>query len=122
MYLHLSSSVIQAGSRLGNGDVRHRALAMLRAGNSNITVDLACVRKIDAAGIGELVRIYNITQAYGAKLRIVKVTQWVRRVLRLVGLFDLLRGRLLVTQRRDWIHAQRATDGGQGGEGRDGRE
>ena len=94
----------------------------MRGRSNNITVDLADVRKIDAAGVGELVRIYNITHAFGAKLRIVKVTPWVRRILRLVGLFDVLTGRLLVSQRRDWIHAQRAAYGGQSGDGGDSRE
>jgi anti-anti-sigma factor len=55
-------------------------------------LDLARVSRIDAAGVGELVRAYNMTTAAGGVLRIVNATTMVRELLELAGLFELMGG------------------------------
>jgi len=53
-------------------------------------LDMSRVSLIDAAGVGELVRTYNIACRMDVGLRIVHTTKWVRATLARVGLFDLL--------------------------------
>jgi anti-anti-sigma factor len=55
-------------------------------------LDLARVSRIDAAGVGELVRAYNMTTAAGGVLRIANATTMVRELLELAGLFELMGG------------------------------
>jgi anti-anti-sigma factor len=64
--------------------------ALLRRGEGTIVLDLACVSNIDAAGIGELVRAYNITIAGNGTLRIANTNRRVREMLERVGLYDHL--------------------------------
>src|SRR5262245_40394338 len=73
-----------------NGEPPHMVRALLRRGERNIVFDLACVSKIDAAGIGDLVRAYNIAIASNGTLRIANTNPWVREMLERVGLFDRL--------------------------------
>ncbi|MGH9309162.1 MAG: STAS domain-containing protein [Vicinamibacterales bacterium] len=73
-----------------DGALRHRVRAVLGRGQRAIVVDLARVPSIDAAGIGELVRAYNMTIAAEGVLRIVHTSAWVRRLLESAGLFGLL--------------------------------
>src|SRR5262245_23333636 len=67
-------------------DLRHRVKDLLRGGDTNIVLDLSRVARIDAAGIGELVRAYNMTDAANGLLQIVRPTPWVRDLLARVGL------------------------------------
>jgi anti-anti-sigma factor len=76
-------------------ELRHTLRTMLRAGERAIVVDLSGVSKIDAAGIGQLVRAYNMTVAVDGELRIVRATAWVRHILERVRLFDVLTGRVI---------------------------
>ena len=55
-----------------------------------IVLDLSRVPYLDAAGIGELVRAYNMIAATNGSLRIASASGRVRRVLEHVGLFDLM--------------------------------
>jgi anti-anti-sigma factor len=48
------------------------------------------VSRIDAAGVGELVRAYNMGSAVNGVVRIENASARVRKVLELVGLFSLL--------------------------------
>ena len=73
-------------------DLRHRVRALLRHGTRGIVLDLARVSRIDAAGVGELVRAYNMTTAAKGVLRIAHAPPWVRQILDRVGLFDPLSG------------------------------
>ena len=66
---------------------------LLRRGERQIVLDLARVRSIDAAGVGQLVRVYNLTRAADGVLRIVHATRWVREILERVALLGLLTGR-----------------------------
>ncbi|MET0214596.1 MAG: STAS domain-containing protein, partial [Vicinamibacterales bacterium] len=71
-------------------ELRHRILAQLRRGERIVIVDLSHVSSIDAAGVGQLVRAYNVTRASRGTLRIVHATRWVREPLERAGLFSLL--------------------------------
>jgi anti-anti-sigma factor len=71
-------------------DLRRNVRTLLRRGERTIVVDLARVSRIDAAGIGELVRAYNMAGAVDGLLRIVDATEWVREILTRVGLFEVL--------------------------------
>jgi anti-anti-sigma factor len=73
-----------------NGELRRGVDSLLRRGKRNIVLDLARVSRIDAAGISELVRAYNMSSAANAVLRTVHVTARVREMLDRVGLFDIL--------------------------------
>ena len=73
-----------------NQALRHEVRAALRRGERRILLNLARVSRIDAAGVGQLVRAYNMTSAANGVLRIVHATPWVRDILDRVGLFDLL--------------------------------
>jgi len=75
-----------------NGELRHRVRALVRNGKRTIVLDLARVPRIDAAGVGQLVRAYNLTVERNGVLQIVHATAWVREILQRVGLFDLLSG------------------------------
>jgi anti-anti-sigma factor len=72
------------------GTLRHDVLLLLRRGHRRIMLDLTRVSRIDAAGVGELVRAYNVTVAVNGVLRIAHSSAWVREILQRVGLFDLL--------------------------------
>jgi anti-anti-sigma factor len=71
-------------------DLRAAVRTALRQGIRRLEVDLTGVPRIDAAGVGELVRAYNMTAAAAGVLQIRNTTPWVRHVLELVGLFTVL--------------------------------
>ena len=73
-----------------NGELRHRVLFLLRHSERHIVLNLARVSRIDAAGVGELVRSYNVARAAKGVLRITRVTRYVRSILKRVGLFEIL--------------------------------
>ena len=70
--------------------LRREVRALLRRGARAIVVDLAAVSRIDAAGVGELIRAFNMTAAVDGALRIANASAWVRQILELIELFDLL--------------------------------
>ncbi len=70
--------------------LRHNVLNLLRRGERRIVLDLSAVSSIDAAGIGELVRTFNMTAAVNGRLRIINASGWVREMLERAHLFDLL--------------------------------
>ena len=63
---------------------------LFRRRKQRIVLDLAVVSRIDAAGIGELVRAYNIAIASHGALRIAHTNPRVREMLEGAGLFDRL--------------------------------
>jgi anti-anti-sigma factor len=71
-------------------ELRGRVRTLLRRGDRHILLDVGRVSQIDAAGIGELVRAYNMATAVDGSLRIVGATGSVREILERVGLFGLL--------------------------------
>ena len=73
-----------------SGVLTHHVHTLLRRGEGQIVLDVSAVQRIDASGIGELVRAYNTAAAAGVVLQVVGARAWVRRVLELVGLFETL--------------------------------
>jgi anti-anti-sigma factor len=63
---------------------------LLNRGAQGIVVDLSRVTSIDAAGVGELARVYRTTRATRASLRVAHPTERVRQMLERAGLFELL--------------------------------
>ncbi len=72
-------------------DIPRTVQALLDAGQRDIVLDLAKVSSIDAAGIGELMRAYNLMAAASGRLQIKHANAWIRETLECVGVFDLLR-------------------------------
>ena len=73
-----------------NGELKQNVRVLLRQGARLVVLDLSGVPKIDAAGVGELVRVFNLTTSEGRVLQVVGVTAWVRKILERVGLFGML--------------------------------
>jgi anti-anti-sigma factor len=71
-------------------EVRHDVRALLCRGERSIVLDLGRVSAIDAAGVGQLVRAYNLTRAVNGTLRIKHAAPKVREMLIRAGLFDRL--------------------------------
>jgi anti-anti-sigma factor len=80
--------------------LRRSVRSLLRRGERRIVLDLSAVSKIDAAGVGELIRTFNMAAAVNGGLRIVNATGWVREILDRAQLFDLLSAETAVEQRR----------------------
>ena len=72
--------------------LRHRVHALLRRGQRRIVLDLSGISRIDAAGVGELIRTFNMTTAVNGAMRVVNATAWVREMLERAQLFELLGG------------------------------
>jgi anti-anti-sigma factor len=71
-------------------DLRRRVCKLIDRGEGKIVLDLSRVSDLDAAGIGELVHVYNMAIAANGSLRIAHAAGKVQRILDRVGLFDLL--------------------------------
>jgi anti-anti-sigma factor len=76
-----------------DGEIACKVRALLDRGECFIVLDLTHTSRIDAAGVGELVRAYNMAIAAHAALQVVHPTTRVRQVLERVGLLDILRRR-----------------------------
>jgi anti-anti-sigma factor len=73
-----------------NRDLRHRVQSLLHRGAHRILVNLSGVWDLDAGGVGELVRLYNLARKFQRDLRIAEATPWARELLDRAGLFQLL--------------------------------
>jgi anti-anti-sigma factor len=71
-------------------ELAHEVQTLLCHGTRPIVLDFTGVPSIDAAGIGQLVRLYNLTAAANGMLRIVHVRARVRELLHRVALLELL--------------------------------
>src|SRR5262245_44756298 len=71
-------------------DLRRRVQALLAAGRRSILLDLARLSDLDAAGLGELVRVYNLAEAADGALWIDNASVRARKLLDVAGLFGLL--------------------------------
>lgn len=71
-------------------ELAHEVQTLLCHGTRTIVLDFTGVPSIDAAGIGQLVRLYNLTAAANGMLRIVHVRARVRELLHRVALLELL--------------------------------
>jgi anti-anti-sigma factor len=74
-----------------NGELELQVRAVLDRGERVIVLDLTRTATVDAAGVGELVRAYNMALAASGTLRVVHPTTRVHQILERVGLFDILR-------------------------------
>ena len=72
--------------------LRKEVQLLLRRGVRTIDVCLADATKVDAGGIGELVRAYHLAVAAGGVLRVTEASERVRAVLACVGLLGILTG------------------------------
>ncbi len=66
--------------------------ALIRRGERQVLLDLRGLDDVDAAGVGEMVRAFNMMSAAGGVLRIAHANRHVRRLLRIAGVFTLLTG------------------------------
>jgi anti-anti-sigma factor len=82
-----------------NRALRHKVRGLLRQGERMIVLDLGEVTRIDAAGVGELVRAFNLAAVANGRLRITNADPWVQEVLERAGVFDLLAGEVEAEQR-----------------------
>jgi anti-anti-sigma factor len=94
--------------------LRREVRALLQRGERAIVVDLAEVSRIDAAGVGELIRAFNMTAAVDGALRIANASAWVRQILELIGLFELLSGEEQVEHRNARTRIERVFDSRRG--------
>jgi anti-anti-sigma factor len=78
------------------GDLQRPVRALLARGRQSILLDLAKVTDLDAAGVGELVQVYTLTNAADGELWIENASGRTRRLLHEAGLFDLLSMRFLL--------------------------
>lgn len=71
-------------------DLRLTVEACIRRGARNLLLDLNGLKDIDAAGIGELVRVFAALRGVGGTMRIADAHGYVGHMLRIGRLFDLL--------------------------------
>jgi anti-anti-sigma factor len=64
--------------------------ALVGRGERRLLMDLTGINAIDAAGIGELIRAYTMTDAAGGGLRVANPTRRVRHLLFISGVWDVL--------------------------------
>jgi anti-anti-sigma factor len=70
--------------------LRSKVEALLHSGVRRVLLDLSGVSDIDAAGVGELIRIFNMAAAVGGSVEIAGASQHVHRVLDVAGVLTLL--------------------------------
>jgi anti-anti-sigma factor len=73
-----------------NRELGHRVETLLCRGERRVVLDLVRLTDIDAAGVGELVSAFNMTNAAGGILRIARASRRVRRLLDVTGVLSLL--------------------------------
>jgi len=73
-----------------SGVLRDAVGALIRGGDQDLVVDLSRVADVDAAGIGELARIYTMAIGAGAVLRLANPTRRVQTLLHRAGLLEIL--------------------------------
>ena len=87
------TSIIEVEGRLQaplNSSLRQTVQARLVRGERRILLDLSRVTKMDAAGIGELIRAFNTTSAVGGVLEVVRANSRVLQLLKLAGVLQFL--------------------------------
>jgi anti-anti-sigma factor len=71
-------------------ELRRRVETLLGRGSRCILLDLGSVTGLDAAGLGELVRVYTLAAAARSELWVRNTTPRARKLLDLAGLFEVL--------------------------------
>jgi anti-sigma B factor antagonist len=70
--------------------LRQRIEALRDRGERRVVLDLAHLSAIDAAGIGELMRVFTTMRAAGGVLRVARPSRRVRKLLHITGVYTLL--------------------------------
>jgi anti-anti-sigma factor len=73
-----------------SGELRKQVRKLLACGERRILIDLSDTDDIDAAGLGELVRVHNLALAGAGVLRITGAGSRIRTLLARVGLLEIL--------------------------------
>ena len=73
-------------------ELRSTVHVILRRGFRRIVLNLASVSDLDAGGVGELVRLFNMAAAAHGELRIANACPRVRELLHRARVLDLLTG------------------------------
>lgn len=73
-----------------SSELSQKVEAVLARGERRVLLNLSRLADIDAAGIGELVRLFNLTNAVGAVLQITHASRYVKPLLDITGLDTLL--------------------------------
>jgi anti-anti-sigma factor len=74
----------------GTSALRRAVTALLGEGERHVLLDLSALTDVDAAGIGELVNVANMTTSAGGTLHIARPRPSVRRLLEVIGLLRLM--------------------------------
>ena len=86
--------VVDVGTQLTIGATRNQLDRLveqfLRGGRKDQVLDLARTTKVDAAGIGELIRLHNRFELLGGRLYLVRVQPWLKYLLELVRVLPVL--------------------------------
>jgi anti-sigma B factor antagonist len=86
-------SLLEVDGRLqapANSTLIQRVQTRLFRGERRIFLDLSRVTAIDAAGVGELICVFNATRAVGGELRVARATKRVFRLLEVAGVSRFL--------------------------------
>jgi anti-anti-sigma factor len=70
--------------------LRSRVETLLQGGVRRVLLDLSGVTDMDAAGVGELIQIYNLAAAAGGAVEVARASGRVHRVLEVAGVLNLL--------------------------------
>ena len=70
--------------------LRSRVETLLQGGVRRVLLDLSGVTDLDAAGVGELIQIYNLAAAAGGAVEVARASGRVHRVLEVAGVLNLL--------------------------------
>ena len=76
-----------------DGVLRSRVESLLHGGVRRVVLDLSGVPDIDAAGVGELIHLFNTAAAADGAVEIAHVSPHVHHVLDVVGVLGLLSAR-----------------------------
>ena len=88
---HLSVLEIEGTLRAPVSSTLSRSVqARLSRGERRILLDLSQLTAIDAAGIGELIRVFNVTRAAGGALRVARANRRVLQLLNAAGVLSFL--------------------------------
>jgi anti-anti-sigma factor len=73
-----------------SSELSDRVEAALARGERRVLLNLSQLADIDASGIGELVRLFNLTKAVGGCLQVAHANRYIKRLLDITGLDTLL--------------------------------
>lgn len=67
----------------------HQVQRLIHGGERHLVLDLDQVSRIDAAGLGQLVRAYNLTRVANATFQVVHPKPYVRELMARAGVLDI---------------------------------